>query len=260
MKENENIQTTNDQTLTNKSVKKNKGPIIIIIILIVIILGMGLYILYEKGLILSDTNVEDKEISNKKNGKKSTKKDKTTDNNSDEIKPLDVTKCLNNSSNTTYSNPSDVDENVGLSMSINSDKRGVTLSIDWNTFGPISGASAWAPITEQYQITNFDKDIKATFIGGNGQDAKGTKLFYLMEDGTVEYTPVFKLETDTQGNSYYSVNYVSGNGDTHFEVKGTISNVSGVVKLYKISASSWMTTIGAKKDGSFYDLGSIINQ
>lgn len=262
MNEKENIQPTNDQTLTNKSSKKNNGPMIIIIVLVIIILGMGVYILYEKGVILSDVNVEDKETSNKKNINKKKQTVQNNDTTSDEIKPLDVTKCLNNSSNNTYSNPTDVEEKIGLSMSVNSDKRGVTLSVDWNTFGPISGASMWNGNTEQYQVTKFDKDIKSTFLGGVGQDATGAILFYLMEDGTVEYTPVFNTKTDTQGNVYYTVNYASGD-DTHFEVKGTVPNVSDVIKLYQISASNgsgWSTTIGAKKDGSFYDLGSIINQ
>ena len=54
--------------------------------------------------------------------------------------------------------------NTMFSIKINSDKKSATLSINWEKFGPFSGASAWSNNVEDYQITGFSKNIKETFI------------------------------------------------------------------------------------------------
>ncbi len=237
---------------TENGSKKNKSMIIIIVILVLIILGLVLYICYDKGVIFQNTEKEAKQSSAKLNKKeKDDKKDKTI------VKELDLSKPLN-TNGVTYSdsNPaSNSDDELGLSISVGEDSKSATLSIDWNKFGPLSGASAWAPTVESYPITGFNKNIKDVFIGIMGQDATGTTLFYLMSDGTVEYTSMF--------NSQLVVNYAN-NGD-HFETQGIVNGVSDVIKLYNVSASAeltsgWATTIAAKADGSFYDLGNIISK
>ena len=85
-----------------------------------------------------------------------------------------------------------------------------------------------------------------------------------MEDGTVEYTKVFNLVE----NVGYNVNYTydkDTNGSIigqHFESQGKVKNVEGTVKIYTAQVSNgqtgYMTTIAAKRDGSFYDLGYAI--
>ena len=84
----------------------------------------------------------------------------------------------------------------------------------------------------------------------------GITLFFIMEDNTVEYMPMFINKTD-----HYEMNYQ--NNDS-FKVSGTLSDVKDVYKLYNVDSSkenaSSKTTIAAKKDGSFYDLGAIINK
>lgn len=247
--------------------KKKKGVIVLVIVLVLIIVGLAGYICYDKGIIFSKTdNV-------KKEEKKKADKDKTSDtkNNADDkvtIKELDLAKCLN-TNNISYSNASDTAGDYGLSMNINPDKTSITLSIDWNKFGPLSSASTWAPVVENYQITGFSKNVIATFVGDLGQDPKGITLFYLMADGTVEYTPMFQLKYDGQNNSYYAMSYTfeySADGritGEHFVTKGTINGVTDVIKLYNADASSgsgFRTTIGSKADGSFYDLGNIISK
>ncbi len=79
-------------------------------------------------------------------------------------------------------------------MSVGADSKSVALNIDWNKFGEFSGASAWASTVESYSITGFNKKIKDAFMGELGHDVAGTTLFYLMSDGTVEYTPLFNLQ------------------------------------------------------------------
>lgn len=237
-----------NENIKNDSKKKN----IIIIILILVIIAMGGYILYDKNTI----SLKSKEV--KENSKKvqtPIKEEKQ-----EQIKPLDLNKCINNS-NVTYTDShlaTNTDTTSGISMNINPDKTSVTLSINWNTFGPISMSSSWAPETRTYQINGFSGQIKDVYVGITGQDAMGITLFYLMEDGTVEYTPMFNFKTDSQGNSYYEMNYKTENS---FTSSGKINTVTDVIKIYTVSATNgagWSTTIGAKKDGSFYDLGSLI--
>ena len=61
-------------------------------------------------------------------------------------KPLDLSKCLNNSTN-TYSDQSEATASkYGLSMSINQDKMSVTLNIDWATSSDFSPLILIIPI------------------------------------------------------------------------------------------------------------------
>lgn len=249
-----------------KIVKERKGSstvlIIIIVVLVLIIIGLIGFICYDRGL-QSSTNKNDiKETNSKAN-----KKDRKDTEKKETVKKLDLSKSLN-TSNVSYKNASDTIGDYGLSMNINSDKKSITLSIDWNKFGPLSTASAWSPAIETYQITGFTKEIASTFVGELGQDAMGLTLFYLMTDGTVEYTPMFNLVNFGQANTHYEMNYsynysADGRvvGDPYFVTKGTVSAVTSVIKLYNVDAYSdtgARTVIGAKADGSFYDLGTII--
>lgn len=153
-------------------------------------------------------------------------------------------------------------------MRINPDKKSITLNIDWPVFGPLSMTAAYSSNVEEYQITGFSKEIKQAFVGELGQDAMGITLFYLMEDNTVEYTPMFTLNTSNPNSTHYEMNYSyekSPDGritGTYFTTRGPINGVKDIIKLYVANASNgsgWITTIGATKDGSFYDLGAIIN-
>ena len=237
--------------------KKSKGPVIIIIILVLVIVGLSTYILSDKGIIL--TNKEEKTESNKKDTTKTNKKDNddNTTKEEDTIKPLDLSKCLNNSTN-TYSDQSEAPASkYGLSMSINQDKMSVTLNIDWASFGPISGATAYVGTVKAYQITGFTSKVKNAYVGSIGQDITGVTLFFLMEDSTVSYMPMFVLRKDDLGNIREKMNYT----DDNFTVTGLLPKVKDVVNLYTVTSTSGVssasTTIGATKDGSFYDLGEL---
>lgn len=132
----------------------------------------------------------------------------------------------------TYSNTSDKEENIGLSMKINDDKKTATLSIDWNIFGQLSGASTWLAQVTNYQVSGFNKNIASTYLGEFGQDVTGATLFYIMEDGTVQYTTMFINKTDTQGNSYYVMNY---SADNNFITSGELNVINNAVKLYTVN-------------------------
>lgn len=242
---------------------KNNGLLITIIILLVIMIaGMSIYIMYDKGILFSDTEVQNKNSNSKKD-----MMEKEEDKETDEIKPLDLSKCLNTTN--TYSNYTDIEGNYGLTTKINPDKKSITLSIDWSIFGPLTATKIYSSNVEEYQITGFTKEISQAFVGQLGQDAMGITLFYLMEDKTVEYMPMFTLKTDSQNNSRYEMNYTyekDADGKitgTYFTTNGTLTGTKDIIKLYTVNASNgfgWITTIGATKDGSFYDLGAMISK
>lgn len=254
------------ETKVKKEKKKGVCSKVVIVLLIIVILGLVGYIAYDKEIVsfgAKETKEKNNKDATKKEENKTEEKEQKAESKS-ETKQLDLTKSLN-TKDITYKNSSDVQGDYGLSMSIDSNKKSITLSIDWNKFGPLTSASAYAPTVETYNITGFSKNIVSTFIGDVGQDSTGITLFYIMEDGTVEYTPLFiKNEGETEYRINYTYEYSSDNRITgqHFETKGLISGVKGVIKLYNVDAAAqagWRTTIGATKDGSFYDLGNEIN-
>ena len=227
---------TQQQVEPNNNGKKRNNKLIFIIALVVLILGLGGYLVYT--LTSKSSNVEtDKEEKNQKNV----------------VKTVDLSKCINNKSVTFKDLDGEV-STIGLEVVVNGND--TNLKINWEKFGPVSGASTWANRTEELKIQKLAKKVKSGFVGGEGQDSKGTILFYLMEDGTVEYTRLFN-----QNNVNYTYDKDADGKITgqHFESEGTVKNVKDVVKLYTVQVidgqSGYMTTIAAKKDGSFYDLG-----
>lgn len=108
----------------------------------------------------------------------------------------------------------------------------------------------------EYNVTNFTKNIKEVYIAGFGQASGYETAFYVMEDGTVEYTPI----KDVLGNN-------GSSSETVLKSYGTITSVSGAVKV--ISATDYCSNdntcmggsynvLGIKSDGSFYDLSKIL--
>ena len=248
-------------------VEKSKGVVTTIVILVLIILGLIVYICYDKGVIFSkdDTNTTTTNNTNETNNENTMNNNETT--NTNEIKDLDLSKSLN-TKDITYKNASDQEGNYGLSMKVNNDKT-VTLTIDWKIFGKFSTTGSSGEIKD-YIVKGFTKNIKSTFIGDLGQSYNGITLFFIMEDGSVEYTKMFKQaeNNNTDGSIYYVLNNTILDNNEYageFISSGTLSGVNGIIKLYNVdtysqNASGYRTVIGATKDGSFYDLGSIINK
>ena len=229
---------------------KKNGLYIVVFILVIISISLVLFICYDKGIIFSKNS---NNINNTNNN--------SNTNNTKEIKELDLEKSLN-TKDITYKNASDTEGNYGLSIKINSDKT-ATLTIDWKVFGRISTTGSSGEVKD-YLVKGFNKNIKSTFIGDLGQDTNGITLFFIMEDGTVEYVKVFKMETNADGSTYYILNNIVKQ-ESNYSGEFTVNplNVSNVIKLYNVdtysqNASGYRTVIGATKDGSFYDLGSII--
>lgn len=195
----------------------------------------------------------------------------------DEVKPLDLTKSLN-TTNIKYSDAKELEDGYGQAgLSVKHDESLTRLVIDWQKFGPHSGASAWTNENVEYDIKNISGTVKKAFVHGEGQDVTGTTLYYLMEDGTVEYTKMFTRNFDSKGTLYFNINYTyekDSDGKItgeHFESQGKVPGVKDVVKIYGVGAvyddgsdgpkiGGYATTIGATRDGSFYDLGKPIRE
>ena len=222
--------------------KKISAGVIVLIIALVLLIAGGISLLSSKG-----------KETNKNNKPETTKKEEDTT----KVEPLDLKKGLNNSNN-TYSNPLDATSSAyGLSMEVNSDKTSVSLNIAWATFGPLVGMTDKGNEVKTYQITGFTSKVKNAYVGSIGQDITGVTLFFLMEDSTVSYMPMFVLRKDDLGNVREKMNYT----DDNFTVTGLLPKVKDVVNLYTVTSTSGVssasTTIGATKDGSFYDLGEL---
>lgn len=236
--------------------KSNVGLIVLVVILLLACVGMGTFIFINKDKLITKNDATTSEKNNSNN--KETNQEKE-----DKIADLDLSKCLN-TSDVTYSNPVEATTSIGLTPTVDEGKRSVTIKTDGSKFGPVSTLSAYYSGEYNMYVDGFDKDIENVYVGELGQDPKGTTLLYIMEDGTVQYTKLFKKASDASGNQYYTLNtYQQGEDNYKFHVDGTVKDVKDVIKIYNVNAtttgSGAMTAIGAKKDGSFYDL-SIINK
>lgn len=189
---------------------------------------------------------------------KETNKETPTENTQTEVKEIDLSKSLN-TKNYTYSSLTDKDQDLGITIKINNDKKSVTVSYNTKALNSISSVThSTSGDNYSNEIKGFNKNIKSTFISGIGQDVTGTVLFFLTEDNTVQYVKLFNRETDSQGNTYYTTYWAHGDNTTPIS-----TNTNDVVKLYGANASAPMssgfyTTLAAKADGSFYDLNEIV--
>lgn len=243
--------------MEEKKEEKTKKPIafiVTIVILVLIILGMGVFIAYDKGLILTTKNEtkEGKKI-NKENDKKKNEtennepKEDDVDNSNNKvdnvtIREFDSNKCINcTQSNLTLAFYDNAD---GLSAKLSQDKRSVTLQINWDYFSKALGTNGTTGI-KSYTISNFSQEIADIYIGGFGQSITGVTLLFLMKDGSVEYTPI--------------VNAINQGNESQVKSYGKINEVSDIIKFLTADATNGVTTLAVKSDGSFYDLSIILN-
>lgn len=247
----------------NENVKetKNKALIIFTIILLIASIGMGTFIFINKDKLIAKESDKNTENSSKKTSSKNKKEQdtKTETEATEEVKDLDLSKALN-TNGYNYSEVSGQDQDAGFSLKINDDKKSVTVTIYEKGSKLISDVihSTWGTDPIDKQITGFNKKIKSTYIGGLGHDSTGTIFYFIMEDGTVTYTKLFEKALNADGTMYYNTKILENQLSIN-----TIDNIDGIIKLYGANANAPMstgfyTTLAAKKDGSFYDLGQII--
>lgn len=234
----------------NKKVK-----IIILSFIFILILVLIGYFIYTNFIQEKEVVKEEKEI-------KEVKEEKT------KIKKLDITKCLNGVEGVTYSNPKESIEDYGITPTINEDKLGVSVLVSGEGLFFKNSLTITSSEKEQKDyyiyINGFEKPIKKVHIGQFGQDSTGISLVYLMEDGSVSYTKLFKKNYDENNNLYFTLNYSSIQGNDYiFPIDGTYDEINDIVNIYNADYSipnggGACTVIAATKDGSFYDLSKFM--
>ena len=236
--------------------KGNKVLVIAVVILSILVIALGGYICYDKVRTKNDAKTEEKTEKSKYSNNTEEKKGEESSTTS-LVTILDLTKSLN-TTGITYSNATDVNGTYGISISKNPHNGTVYLSLDTTILSTYDHSSSlYTGTVNKYKIEGLSKDYKSAFVGTLGQDASGITIFFLMEDGTVEYTPFYMKN----GGLNYTHN-IENEYLGYFTIEGRVEGVSDVDKFYNVDASKgsgWKTTIGAKADGSFYDLGSVIN-
>ena len=214
--------------------KKGKGLVVALVLFILISLGLGGYIVYDKVL----TKEEVKTESNEK------KSDKKVEINKDSelVLKFDEDKVINHK---------DMDYKMYetlLSMQVSTEgENKATISFDKSKIYTDFGVENNANIKDSYDI-EFDNEIADIFIGGIGQDSSGTFVFFLMEDGTVQYIEVYKA---LQNNDFSPKKANDVNNIIKFK------NVSAATK--EANTSGIVTVLAMKKDGTFYDMSKVIN-
>ena len=215
-----NVEIQNNQPNT----KKGKGLIIILIIVFILILGCviayGFYMKYSSDNEITNLKTKVTELENKNselNIKNNELENKTTDCDENDI-PIPITN--------TIVNTLEFDENNIVTKNKNNFKYIYTL------YSPLDGYNFVAYISNNnvylssynykinWKITNFNKKVVDIFISIFGQEYYGTVVFFLMEDGTVEYLPVAYALKNNNIKSY-----------------GKINGLNDIVKFYSVGTS-----------------------
>lgn len=273
---------TEDQSIVEEKRNKNTSYKVVIALLILIVVGLGIFILNNKKILFKTDTIQVAEnttydITDTTQVATNTTQTELVSDETEEMQPLDSTKCLNNDAGYTYSNIGQIYVDDDLTIQINDDKKSATLLIDWEKFDTKVGSLTWKTKSKPtaIQIRGFSEEISSSLIGELGQDAMGLTLFFLTSDGTVEYLPLFVDTITSEGYTDYIMNCTydySSNmtmPDCVLESReALLSGITGVVQLYNASASvssgmsggGWRTILAARNDGSFYDLGHLISK
>ncbi len=141
------------------------------------------------------------------------------------------------------------------SLYVSIDTTGMVATISYNRATLSSTYSLEWDLTDVLEDTNesqtitFAQKVKDVYYGTLGQDVTGDILLFLMEDGTVNYIPVYQTLSTTGVEGL--VSYTS------------ITDLTDVVKFYTVDATSdasgYVTVLAQTSNGSIYDLNQLIN-
>lgn len=236
--------------MEEKNKKTSKVDLWIIIILIIIIICLI-------GFIISDKFINNDASKETINNEPEIVDDNNNSTNNTDLE-FDITKeAINGRPGWAYKPVNDNNAStIGLFINLSESKKTATITIDWSKYFGIYGISLTTGETREYAITNFTKKIKDVYIAGFGQSSGHETAFYVMEDGTVEYTPINNALGEKASSS-----------ETILKSYGKINDVSGVVKI--ISATDYCPNdntciggsyniLGIKQDGTFYNLSEIL--
>ena len=215
----------------NKTKKGNVGLVIVVVLLILVCAGMGAFIFINMDKLTATENT--RTIVN--NGKREV--------NDNTVKCATINYDLNTSEYGLSANA------VGISVNVDSSRKVVKVSFNGAIVNRAFGLS-WttAADTTSYELIDtktFDKKITQVLIDGSGQDATNTAILYLMEDGTVEYTPVL-----------HDINTTWGQQDASKKCKsyGKLEGISEIISLIPAEAQGYHTVLARKADGTVINL------
>ena len=229
----------------NMNQSKKRGSSIGIIICLIIIIGLCCYIAYDKGLFgLSNKEVQ---VVDNKDNKEDKKEEETPVKEEIPITNLnlsfDPSKCSNCDSNYDYT------INAGGELAyteLSADGKSIMIYLEAEQIKNAGDTTINVKTTEQ-KVT-FNKKVIDVIYTGYGLDISYDTLLYLMEDGTVEYTPILYAASKNDIKSY-----------------GQVGSLTNIVKFYtNIEASSksgvggYKTTFAQSSDGTIYDIMSML--
>jgi len=139
---------------------------------------------------------------------------------------------------------------------IKDNKKEVKVTIDWKFF--TQGLDGYSDYEDKYYsyTLSFDKEVSKVYIVGSGLATGFENIYYVMSDGTVEYTPItYKIAGEAIKNPEAF----------KLESNGKIEGIEGVNSIVKASMHEkdsqigWSyTALAMKSDGSFYNLPNYV--
>lgn len=215
------------------------------ILLGIIICGGVVFATYSLGY-LTFNQVEETEKTETNNEENNEAEEEVSDNSLD----FDTSKIVNSTADSyelqNYNGTIDVrldNTRKIATLSFNRKTLSDTYGLNWDTTGVVEG-------TVEDKAITFTQGVKDVYVGGIGQDMSGDIILFLMDDGTVEYIPIYQA--------------LSTNGIDSLTSYGTLPDLKGIVKFYSVGAirnpvGSSVTILAQTKDGTLYDLAPIIN-
>ena len=138
---------------------------------------------------------------------------------------------------------------------IKDNKKEVKVTVNWKFFTMSPEYSKYEDKYYSYDVS-FDKEISKVYIAGAGLTVGNEYIYYVMNDGTVEYTPI----TDKIAREA-----IKNPEAFKLESNGKIEGIEGVNIIVKAmmhekdSQLGWSyTALAMKSDGSFYNLPNYV--
>ena len=224
------------------------------IVLVIAIIALVVLIIYKK----KEVEYIDKMMDEQYGTEKKTKEKEET---KEEVS-VDLTSSIN-TKDIVYKNASFYPSlDYGMAVTANNTQT-VSISIDWSKLTPIINEyveDSYPTMKKTYNV-ELDKTVKKVFIGEINHQKTGIALFFLMEDGTVEYWKVIQQTLSEDATIRYEKNFTEQDNQLSLLNVKEVPNVSDIVEFYNVeNSNNQYTILGFKINGSFYDLGYEINK
>lgn len=250
----------NMNNMNNVNGSKKNGLTVALVVCIAIIIVLGGYIIYDKDVFNLSKNdpkesvnknedssnkisEDNPNVNNETQTNEGTENQNTTNTSKNSKIGFDASKCNNCDKNYDYA----INARGELAYAeLSADGKSVKVNLETDAIKN-AGSKTITTKTSEQKIT-FSKKVVDVIYTGYGLDISYDTLLYLMEDGTVEYTPILYAASKNDVRSY-----------------GQAGNLTNIVKFYtNIEASSksgvggYLTTFAQSSDGTIYDIMSML--